>query len=358
MMNFRFPHITSGYLGKEHDQLSLNSSFYSIILRDLSLLNSPVIFPQRVPKTEFFEELLLLESKDISEQLRIKQNELNQLLTNTLVTLDKQSTKQRYFLNILHMMLRFGLSDSILIVEHQYIANHLDQNHLAEFELIQVIAMFILNNHINESNLEILLQKGLSDQCNQRIRILILNYLIVANYRFNLKLPNHKYLQQCHETLMHLIQFSKSTDFAAMIRISVAYRGLAMMTELNDIVKSKYLKKAEYFARNTQPNGSLETLIAKENLFTCLQTLAKWYITYNQLHHAESCLSEMITLDPHDSSGYGEMAFFLLNQDRVQEAESSFKRAAELGPPAVGMHTYYYGKSLHLLDKNNGSMNI
>jgi len=41
-----------------------------------------------------------------------------------------------------------------------------------------------------------------------------------------------------------------------------------------------------------------------------------------------------------------------LEQNCINEASVNFARAVELGPPAVGMHTYYYAKSLQLLGNN------
>lgn len=77
---------------------------------------------------------------------------------------------------------------------------------------------------------------------------------------------------------------------------------------------------------------------------------------FNHFEAAKSNLTEMIKLDPYDSTAYGELGFFLLDQNCIDEAAVNFARAAQLGPPAVGMHTYYYAKSLQLLGNHEAAV--
>ena len=63
MMKCRFPFLTAGYLGETIEIGTLNSRFYGLLLDQERHLTTPIIFPQRVPKTGFFSELLELESQ-------------------------------------------------------------------------------------------------------------------------------------------------------------------------------------------------------------------------------------------------------------------------------------------------------
>lgn len=129
-----------------------------------------------------------------------------------------------------------------------------------------------------------------------------------------------------------------------------------MVNEYGQALQNDFLHRGEQIARALRPNGTLEEIIATENLYTCLQTLSKWNTSLDQLEQAKSNLNEMISLDPLDSTGYGEMAFFLLNIENYEEAASYFKSASEFGPPAVGMHTYYYGKCLQVLGRTDDAL--
>jgi predicted Zn-dependent protease len=106
-----------------------------------------------------------------------------------------------------------------------------------------------------------------------------------------------------------------------------------------------------------QPVTELEEIVAAENLFTITQSLAKWHILNDDLKTAESCLLELTSIDPNDSTGYSELAFFYLNQHKYQEAETNFKKAMSLGPPGTGMNTYYYAKCLEQLEKHDEAIN-
>lgn len=54
---------------------------------------------------------------------------------------------------------------------------------------------------------------------------------------------------------------------------------------------------------------------------------------------------------PLDKIQTRDIAKALDNNENYAEAANYFKLASELGPPAVGMHTYYYGKCLYELGK-------
>lgn len=271
----------------------------------------------------------------------------------------KQCTQQAV-LNLMNLLLRYGLSGKVCSLSEEILKNGMNEDNFLEAQLIKEIALFhtthLGKNNFTQKTLVRLVKKALrTDDLSTRIKILALNFFIVLIYRFGMKLDDRNLLKESYVALELSARKQSAYNFGDKIRESVAYRGLAMITEVGKDKQNQFLKDAELIARNIKGNNSLEKLILKENLYTCLQSLAKWNIYHNQLDFAYSNLTEMISLDPFDSTAYAEMGFFLFQQNVFKEASSYFKKAISLGPPAVGMHTYYYAKCLQELGKKNAA---
>ena len=357
MINFRYPHLTAGYLGIRVEGAALNSSFYAEIFSNPHYISESVTLPQRTPRREFFTEILSLEESNTVKVFKQFREDLKSHTFNTLQMVLTNKLSPRVFLNYINLLLRYGLSEVVCNIDSKSLFASMNTSNFIEFELLKEIAHFQSNDSRNIDNISNLADKALfqSDLTN-RVKIIILNYLIVAAYRFNIKLPYKECLKKCSETLLKLIELDCTDDFGSIIRKSVAYRDLAMVKEYGQSLQNDFLKKAEQIARNIKPSGVLEEILAKENLYTCLQTLSKWNTSLGLLEQAKSNLTEMVNIDPFDSTGYSEMAFFLSNHDKYEEAASHFKLASELGSPGVGMNTYYYAKCLQILGKTDDAI--
>lgn len=110
-----------------------------------------------------------------------------------------------------------------------------------------------------------------------------------------------------------------------------------------------HLKKAENYARKLEPINEYENLIAKENLYTLLQTLSKWNFFLGNDIVAEKSLIEMCELDPLDSRAFSEYGLYLYKKKRFVKAEQYFSKAIELGPPSIGMNLYFLIKTKEAL---------
>lgn len=359
MIKFRFPNVIAGYLGIKQEQQTLNSSFYAELFGKQHDMDMQIIVPQRVPKKEFFDELLLLEENTSAESLINHRAILVEGMYGAFDLLKENYSKQRCFLNWLNILIRYGLFNEVWVLDSNQIKPFMNESNFIEFELIKTSAYF----RIMES--EETLKKCLINLANivlsgpnlsKRIQVLVLNYVVVSAYRFLVELPYECFLKACCEKLIDLLKDESDNDFGTLIRCSVAYRGLAMVNELGTAHRTHFLNQAEYLARNVKISTKFEELLAKENLYTCLQSQSKWNQQFANFATARSNLAEMIRLDPYDSTGYAELGFFLLAQNCIEEASVNFARAVELGPPAVGMHTYYYAKSLQLLGNNQAAI--
>ena len=144
----------------------------------------------------------------------------------------------------------------------------------------------------------------------------------------------------------------KNVNYEEAIRFSFAWRGMAMLPYLNNSLVDQYLNEAENFGKKAVIfSAGIDSIVANENLFTCNQTLSKWFKKINQGKKAFEALDKMIALDPYDSVGYAEMAFLHLSEEDYFSAEFYFSKAVLLGPPSVGMHLFYQGYCLRKMNK-------
>lgn len=67
LAELRYPNITAGYIGIKKDNATLNSAFYAEYLGS-DAINDITVFPQRVLRKDFFNEIALLEQACAGEQ--------------------------------------------------------------------------------------------------------------------------------------------------------------------------------------------------------------------------------------------------------------------------------------------------
>lgn len=360
-IKFRYPNLTAGYIGIKIGNATLNSDYFANLFTDGYTPDKYIIFPQRVLREDFFSEVVALEGKYFLESFKIFRSKLSQNLKEILLEFSKGKSSSRALINIMNIALRYGLFKEIEEININEINNRLDTSDLIEIILQIEIAKFRLNNNDNPNlqltNLENMAEMVLSGTAlTERVQIVILTFLIVMTYRYGAKLNYEKYAQPMYNRIIYILDNLNDNTFGSKIRESVAYRGIAMVREISKELKIEYLARAQRIARGIKPGNTLEEIIFKENLYTCLQTFSKWNMHLNQFDLAEKNLIEMTLIDPNDSTAFGELGFLLFNQERIAEAADAFKQAAKLGPPAVGMHTYFYAKCLQEMGQDNEAM--
>lgn len=187
-MHLLYPHLSSGYLGVQTEKATLNSSFYAEFFNNNDTIEKPIIFPQRVPRKEFFAEMLLLEGDSFTQSFKQFQANLKNNALRSYNSLLAQEENPRIFLNYVNLLLRYGLSDVICDMDYGTLSSRLEPSDFAEVELIQEISRHQLSH--NHTNLNDLATKTLSDSAlSTRVQIVILNYIVVAASRFNSVLP-------------------------------------------------------------------------------------------------------------------------------------------------------------------------
>lgn len=342
MMNYRYKHLSPGYVGVRAKELTLNSQFYSY---DEAFLSEEeiILFPQRVPRAGFFDELYKLETT----YFKIKFNTELYSCKSSLKNFSKiHSTRQ--WIKWGNICLRYGKFKEIIDSSANISNACLEILLLKEAATVELQ----LSNDlpVSANNYLKLAQKYTpSKNISDREKILLLNHLIVTSYRHDKNQSNQKFVYLYANTLRNLLIKFENDTFMNQLYCSVGYRGLAMVSEFGQNMQAAYLQKSESLATNLRGLSAIENIISLENQYTCFQTMAKWHQHNGDTALTESYLNKMIQIDPYDSTGYSELGFHFVNIEDYKNASANFKKAMELGPPGTGMNAYYYAKCLEIL---------
>ncbi len=354
-MNFNYKTLSAGYIGLHHENSTLNSQFYTKLFHNIKntpdFLNTKIYFPQRIPRSGFFKELYDLESDDYKVQFNqithfIKQHHLSSI--NELVTNNSKLNAIQY-INWSNILLRFGCFEHLI--------NHFPENFCGDYPLEialikETAKIEIYLSTDREISIHELLELADIYLNNTQIviheKIKLLNQIVVYFNRYQKEPSLTEKVSELSKILLSLINELDMSVFENMLCASVAYRGLAMENQFGTDLQFEFLNRAEQFAKTIKPQSEFENIVAAENLYTCSQTISKWYMS-RDLKSAENYLQQLISLDPYDSTGFSELGFFYINSDSYEMAAKYFLKAIDLGPPGTGMNTYYYAKCLEKL---------
>ncbi len=350
---YHYPSISPGYIGEYHANATVTSAYFYEILTDPTLLDHALSFPQRIPKTGYFLELLKLEQPHYEEKFHATINKLKQRLADAIA--NKQS---RTIINLFRFMLRYSLFSFIISTS---VPDTLSPETLFEIQFIKEIAR--LEEQLSRDE-PLLMLDNLAKMAHDYLKnpilssdfsIALFNRIIVFAYRHKANIDSHS-LQKFLTIHIEEVNRHPSTDFRDSISKSIAYRGIAMAHELGREKQEEFLSLAERYARSAQDQNTIDHLIKVDNLYTCLQSLAKWHMHAKDFTLAETYLREMCDLDPYDCVGYCELGLFLNKRERYAEAADCFIKGAKLGPPGVGMNTYFYAKCFEALSQHQKAL--
>lgn len=349
-----YPNLSSGYIGVKEDKAAITSRYFSIILNDNTLLEERLIFPQRIPRIDFFYELMRLEDRSFKKEFDAVKTKLKNRIKTLINTQNKTDSQ---VINYLNLLLRFGgFSDVLTLLEafkkHEG-SNQLEILFIKEIAKIEIdLSHDALPNLLSLKNLCDEVLENLSDKKYLNLALRILNRLTVYHFRNGSNLGNQDVNQYMY-ILLDEVKKIIPVHFSDYILKSVVYRGLAMHHISGEKTQGEALKQAEILARNAKYQSELEKIIYQDNLLTCLQTLSKWNYLMGDIDMAESNLEEMMHIDPHDSVVFSEMGIFLMKQSRYMDAVTYFNRAVVLGPPGKGMNLFLQAKCYEKLNAMN-----
>lgn len=357
--DLNFQTLSCGYIGLNSNQMTLNSKFYGIFLdkflKKEENMSPIIILPQRIPRSDFFKEMISLETKFFRKNFREIKNivKSSYLKSSNEFTLKKDPGELRKLINLLNLLIRLGCFNiKIEIPFYEGIQNSLELEIVKETFAVE--KKLSCGKKISVSRLISLYDQYLNGKngwVTDREEIILLNRIVVDYFRhIKTDRNNNKIIKLSHVFLKKLRDF-ESPDFLNLLYTSIGYRGLAMVSSFGQIAQKDFLFNAINLAKNLASKSKINQIIASENLYTCFQTLAKWHIQEKNTLAAEKIFQEMVEIDPFDSTAYSELGFLLSDLKRYEEASENFKKAMSLGSPGIGMNTYYYAYCLRLMGK-------
>lgn len=355
-MHVKFPHLSLGYIGVPSISNTLNSKYFSMFFSEKIDLQKRMYFPQRIPKQDFFNEILRLENKKWSAYFHKKQNALLQYICDQL----NNCTDPLVFKNSINLALRFGLSKRLKIFFSKLNLAEFNQDIESEFSFQILLLQNSLENesYFDSIALENILQRTIADsKLNILSKAMILTCAIVWHSRFKIALKK-SLIKLIHVHLESTLALLPKNFIGCLYR-SVCLRGLAMSPFISTVAKQSMLEKAEWLAYDLlSEKCESKNLLARENLYTFLQTKVKWSINQKNYCVVEECFAGMTELDPYDSTAYSEYAFYFLKSNKPKLAEKKFSEAVKHGPPGVAMHLYYEAHCCKILNQNKKSTKL
>lgn len=357
-MPFKYKNLSFGYVGRKIKNASLNSQFYALFFEMISVscnLEKIIIFPQRIPRRDFFIELNNIETKqfrkDFNQITQHYQNIHNESLKSFVQDLSENNV--RNYLSWSNLLLRYGCFEQIIKFSPKDYSGPFELEVRLLREIAKIELLLSKYNHISiEQQLELFDYYIDHTLTSDREKLILSNHIIVNYYRHQTKNSSKK-ITQISRVLLEKAASFETNKFINKFYCSVAYRGLALVKEFGLEQQKSFLHKAEKLARNISANTNMEEIVGRDNLFTCLQSIAKWHIYQNEQEQAENCLKELVLIDPYDSTSHSELGFLYLNMKSFNKALGCFLKALTLGPPSAGMNAYYYAKCLEKLGKES-----
>lgn len=357
-MDYKYQYLTPGYLGEKVIDATINSKFFSLLFSNDSYLNKHLIFPQKVPKTGFFKEIYTLEIAPVKIKFQQLIKSINEQVDKIFSECPIDEKVLSGGFNLLRILMRYGCFQEVISLEKEYYVTGqmpIELQYLIECAKID----FSLSNDkaINLDGLLSLTSKiALDNKVEPWLACLILNRFVVCAYRHQQDDQYKKHAQKFADILLNRVKTMDNRSTLSCLVSSLVYRGIAMVEEWGNFFQEQLINQAMDFAYNVPAKTELECLVVKDNLFPCLQSMAKWHMLNSRPELAEKNLSELLKLDPYDSTGFSEMGIFMLKRDRFEEAVVQLKQAIQLGPPGVGMNTYFYAKALQASGKQSDAI--
>lgn len=364
-MDLKYKHLSAGYLGWVENNTTLNSrfygSFYNAYAQNDSFLGEIILlFPQRIPRIGFFDELKELEDNKYKTHFdeTVTQNINFLKCISEVAQVTETEINMRHCINWANLCLRYGCFNDLLeILPNSFSMHSFDLEMRLIKEAAKIEYKLSTDKQVSINNyLTLADQYLLSKRVRDREKIMLLNQLIVTYYRHQKNpLGSNKIFDYAKMLEKLLDNFDKNIPLNTLYR-SVGYRGLAMVEEFGDKNQFEFLRIAENLATNMPIVFESDKIVALENQYTCFQSIAKWHQQKDDKERALSYLKKMIDIDPFDSTAYSERGFHHIKYENYTDASLCFEKAIRLGPPGTGMNAYYLAQCLEKLGKPSDAL--
>jgi len=307
-------------------------------------------FPQRVPRKGLFDEINDLESSISFKRLvtsRIapfifRLEKLSE--TSKSVKLSEENTWEK--INLCKLLLRYGEYDVVLGLSQSPAPS---ASLAIEQAVVRNQAKFYKSlskgEKVNSKDFLVTAKKAMKfgNDLSPPFLINAIGRYVVAKFRYDPTASLTSVDRECANLLEQSLARSDESDLFSALRKAVGYRGLSMLPHYSFRQAKRFLDEMITLNVSMVASDKMNSTIIKENLYTSEQTLSKFHANANNHLLAEQHLRNMIQIDPLDSTGYSELALFMMNAGRIRESRRVFHTAEKLGPPGVGMNCFFVG---------------
>ncbi|MCT8343574.1 hypothetical protein LG003_12165 [Photorhabdus kleinii] len=154
----------------------------------------------------------------------------------------------------------------------------------------------------------------------------------------------YEWFEACGKCVVERI--IKRETFKAKLALSSFYRAYAMVPAAtgDSSATCALMLKAQHFAESLEPQNDLEEALAATAKKTVLESSIKEMLYVNQdFDAAEQYGLELISLDPHWSINYQELAEVYIKKSEYEKALKQYKNAKHVGLPRATLTEYMIG---------------
>jgi tetratricopeptide (TPR) repeat protein len=129
------------------------------------------------------------------------------------------------------------------------------------------------------------------------------------------------------------------SDFDRLVLESRTYRATAFLPflERDHRMLLREMTHCMDLARSAVPTSAVERELSKDNLYACIESMARTRIALNYSEAVSTLYEELTTLDPFDAHAWLQRGDLLEQRNDHRAALDCFLRAARFGPPQTGV---------------------
>ena len=341
-MKYYFPHLSPPYSGQNKLELplTLNSKILSKIAAEKKMGISSGIFPQRVPRIGFFEELDDQEINGFKEQAVIFRSQIANELADKQLPIGELINRAEY-------AIRIGLTEEIIELKDRFVTEAMPAKLAVLIDAAETRKALHLDSNQSCPDLVKLYQ---SPNLSLEDSALIANRILVKHYRYirGQALENeNRYVG----TVKQAIEVNSRDGIGQLYRKAMLCRGVAMSRLIPKEESQELVETSLKFVSKIEPTNETQLLLKQELLLTTLLTKAKTSGIFGRTDESEEILLDLTKIDPLDSVTWSEVGLAEYKKNSWESAKELFEKAYHMGPPARALNAFYAGNSARNLDQ-------
>lgn len=335
-MKYNYPHISRSLAGDSPGVATITSTIIHKMIQDPLRYHSR--YPQRIPRTGFFDELSSLETDHFRSGFDIQIKKIKKALS--------QKMSPVVAIKYLEIALRLGVD-----IREYYVPNipldtsSNDKIHIEYLFLLSSVNRLLSSDEEIPSSIVRSMHKIGLCATDEMLKATILLQAFVISCRYLVGAMPKKFFEDTGVQLRACITVLPD-DISGLILKSMIFRGVCMSPGTADQIVESDLQCAVQLAKKAMSDSVVcetDLLVAKENLHTLYQSCYRWKKMKGNSETAVLYLNKMLDMDPLDNIPLLELALNALEVEDFFSSINLFNKVIELGPPGLSMCYFYRG---------------